>query len=547
MGAATMRVPRRRTLSRALLVLLINMCVLTFFYNIRIMLSKEVSYICHERDSPPNLRRNKEGHTNKNESVFITGAQDLNLNKRITTTDATITATAIQESQLNWNASLSSSQAKINKEQTNKKEIVLMNGATGSTITTTSGHDIDKMVDNTYTTATTSSRSSKNRRLTLDDLIIGEFIAVGSINVAFRVKFPTWWNGDHCKNQTYVLKLTTSLRQALAEVRTLEALNANATAARQNNIVPLIFSLVNVTNPFYSHGCLQTMKEQEHQEHHVRELPPNFPESESHHLTSKPQISAIIIPFYQQRNSISDLNTLKKARLFTRSLLHQLDYAHGLGRNVNDLGEGNTWVVDADDTSNSSTHVILPDWNDARAIGETIRPPEASDAMYYWSLKITPPEAMFPDGIPPDIRPVRVTSISAFDIWSVGVLLSDIMYRPCYWSYKYSRSTYRKEIFRAVGGDTRIPVSNETDMVDVAPLVGLESKKLLKSKFRPPLFVTDANEMKVKCNERSFPMLREEKKEGRGGEAIDFLRSIFKISPLDRPTAEMLLRHPFLQ
>eukprot|EP00550_Attheya_septentrionalis_P004743 CAMPEP_0198293828 /NCGR_PEP_ID=MMETSP1449-20131203/19045_1 /TAXON_ID=420275 /ORGANISM="Attheya septentrionalis, Strain CCMP2084" /LENGTH=442 /DNA_ID=CAMNT_0043993563 /DNA_START=534 /DNA_END=1862 /DNA_ORIENTATION=- len=440
----------------------------------------------------------------------------------ITTTDPTITAMSI---------------AKINKGQTNKKESVLVNGA----ITTTAGgHDLDKTVANT-----TSSRSSKIRSLTLNDLIIGEFIAAGSVNVAFQVKFPSWWNGDHCTNQTYTLKLTTSLRYALAEVRTLEALNANATAARQNNIVPLIFSLVNVTNPFYSHGSLQTTNEQQQQEHHVRELPPSFPESESYLLTLEPQISAIIIPFYQQRNSISDLNTLKKARLFTRSLLQQLDYAHGLGRNVNDLGEGNTWIVDADDTSNSSTHVILPDWNDARVIGETIRPPEASNT-YYWRMTITPPETMFGEGIPPDGRPVRVTSISAFDIWSVGVLLSDIMYRPCYWSYTYSRSTYRKEIFRAVGGDTRIPVSNETDMVDVAPLVGLDSKKLLKSKFRPPLFVTDVNEMIVKCNERSFPMLRDEKKEGRGGEAIDFLQSIFKISPLDRPTAEMLLRHPFL-
>jgi serine/threonine protein kinase len=262
-------------------------------------------------------------------------------------------------------------------------------------------------------------------------------------------------------------------------------------------------------------------------------------------LTSEPRISAIILPFYDRRNSISDINTLKKARLFTRSLLQQLNYAHGLGKNVNDIDKANTWVVDADDSRNRSVHALLPDWNDARAIGETIRHLE-DDEMYYWSLRITPPEALFRDGIPPDGRPVRVTSISAFDIWSLGVLLTDILYKPCLWYYE-SKSNYLSELFHAVGGETRIPVSNETDMVDVAPLVGVDSQTLLKSKFRLPLFIRKATHIKVRCNESSFPMLREEKEEGRKGEAIDFLQSIFKISPLDRPTAEMLLRHPFLQ
>ena len=215
---------------------------------------------------------------------------------------------------------------------------------------------------------------------------------------------------------------------------------------------------------------------------------------------------------------------MDEIRYFLRSLLGQLAHAHSVGINNLDLSGDRNVFVDHDGSA------ILFDWNGAIAVGEKSFNEEHN-------FGILPPEAWIEQL---QGHEMKMMSISAFDVWSVGVMFARLIYYPCRWTYQHSSSHLAdrlKETIMALGGNTAIPVDNELT-VDLADEMGINGTLLLQDRQFQPL-------LGRKCTQSTFPLLEGSTEEDKQ-QALDFLQSIMKISPLDRPDCRTLLLHPFL-
>jgi len=374
----------------------------------------------------------------------------------------------------------------------------------------------------------TGEKDATPRELTLDDLIVGDYIAAGGINVACDVKFPDWWytqeqNQHHNKFERKVLKLTTLIDEGCYEVDSLRKLNEDKAIAHRLNFIPILFWAKNVTNPFYKKN--------------TKQLPESFPhKGAAKTLTERSRIVAHVVPYLDEDRyiDISSVGSVGKIRIFFRSLVEQLAHAYSYGIVNFDLSTSNVWVDPTD------YHAVVTDWNGGWDVGQ---PAWAGDVNF----RYVPPEAMVKIGVPPDERPILIVSGSAYDVWAIGVKLVTAMYYPCFSAktrYFDTKTDHLRAILQASGGNMNIPVSNATDLVDLAALVGLDTTKVSASEFQPLIYQDHPG---VQCKKSSFKAFEEEKEEGREGEAFDFIRSILKVSPLDRPKYDELIQHPFLK
>jgi serine/threonine protein kinase len=154
---------------------------------------------------------------------------------------------------------------------------------------------------------------------------------------------------------------------------------------------------------------------------------------------------------------------------------------------------------------------------------------------------------MIPHG--PKKETVRLTSISAMDIWSVGIMLILLMYEPCQWVNPdvpklRNKNSLLREVVKSVGGETRIPIGDNVEM-DLAEKTGFLRDNLLKKNFKMPLYDSEQDDM---CDEKDTEsyMVQYSAKNKELDDMHDFLKSMMKLSPANRPNATSLLGHPFM-
>lgn len=371
----------------------------------------------------------------------------------------------------------------------------------------------------------------QQRRLRLfEDVKIGDFHSKGSINIACFVELPDWWHKMHSvpKSQKMLMKLTTYLSYAEKEIDALERLSADKEKARRLKILPLIAASRNISNPFFC-GANDDDDDETSSCSSALPVPVSIPAKYQRRLRKVPFLAVSIVPLTEGKGlAYQELHTLEEIRIFMRSMLEQLAHAHSVGINNLDLSGNSNVLVDHDGSA------ILFDWNGAIALGE-----KAYDAAYAFS--IVPPEAWMEEV---EGHEFIVMSISAFDVWSVGVMFARLIFYPCRWASQHLHPQTEdrlRETILALGGYTKIPVDGEIE-VDLAELVGL-NETILQN--RPYEFHLADNSGKHRCSEKSFEFLdgiTEEEK----NQALDFLRSMMQISPFERPDCPTLLEHPFL-
>lgn len=387
-------------------------------------------------------------------------------------------------------------------------------------------------------TSSEPSSPSSPRQLTFEDLRIGEFLGNGAINLVARVELPEWWYQQerHLMNRRYVVKLAAGgwwrTSQGNRECDIIETLSRNETLAKQHNIIPAIWLARNFSNPFQSN----TSKVISH----------TFPTKYQKRLRTEPELVAIVLPYMKLNKPHSWVEDLNDIRLFVQSLLQVLEYSHSLGINNFDLSESNVKI-------DKNGRAVVMDWNANKQQGQDIYDETANT----W---ITAPEGLLEHaggegGSSDDDNLILQTSISAMDIWSVGVMLANLVYKPCYWinprgvgthhsQVKHERAEYPRHyqllrnMLLDIGGETRIPIGNGR-ILDLAALVGLNRTDVLNRTFDLPLYGNNA-----RCNLQDFSMLngttqREQK------QIVSLLKQAMKLSPAERPNASILLQHPF--
>lgn len=365
------------------------------------------------------------------------------------------------------------------------------------------------------------SRESSLKKLELEDLILGDYIGCGAVNVVCHVKFPDWWYVEQNIPSTakYVLKMTVQTKIGAAEIDALRALNEDGEKARRHKVTPMVFSATNVTNPFHpiNKAPMKT--------------PSSFPRGIVMYLQQKERIFAHVVPFLKEADfqNVTALESLQDVRSYFHSLLSQLAYAHSLGVNNLDLQPRNTWVDSTDKTA------TIFDWNGHTPLGNTFYEEDRNH-------DIAPPEGVIEHA--PDGRTLQMTSISGYDVWSAGIMFANLIYYPCKWmKFRRRLKDYFRNLILAVGGNTSIPVSTtSTDYFDLAKIAGLDLSTIQSVEFHPP--IVDGNDHECSANTQ---FLDEEKKQGRSGEAVDLLRNMMMLSPLVRPTCDELVKHPFFQ
>lgn len=365
--------------------------------------------------------------------------------------------------------------------------------------------------------------------LSLADMEVGEFIGNGMINIVAFVTFPDWWYRQHNvdkKEQKYVIKMAPGDKwytmQGDRECDVLEAMNKNATLAREHNILPNIFCMRRARNPFFRNPD--------------RPLPASFPYKLEKRLRKEHKMSAVVVPFFNLESVDEYCDNLDDVRLFISSLLETLDYSHSLGINNFDLSLSNVKI-------SPKGRAVVMDWNANKVNDQDMYDPTAN-------TRITAPEGLLPYGLTAEDH-ILQTSISAMDIWSVGTILADLVYDPCWWISKddidvkhpcpeyHSNCDYIQEMLLRIGGETVIPIGNNKTL-DLANLVGLNRDDILKRKFDLPIY-----DQEGECKTKEFEMLKDVPKE-----EVDlihsFLETSMKIALQERPTASELLKHPFL-
>ncbi|CAJ1961243.1 unnamed protein product [Cylindrotheca closterium] len=369
----------------------------------------------------------------------------------------------------------------------------------------------------------TSTTNSTMRQLTLSDIGIGKFLGDGAINIVAMAVLPEWWYTQNKVNKKiqFVIKIAVGLnsdlltKQAEREYEVIETLSRDKKKAKEFNIVQAIFMSRTIPNPFRK-----------------KKFPTNFPIHYRDPIRNAENVVVIIQP-YLELDYIHDLVKFKDIRHFIRTLLQTLEYAHSLGINNFDLSDSNVRV-------GKHGEAVVMDWNANRRLGEDIY-----DSMA--NLWFTAPEGMIPYG--PKRETIRLTSISAMDIWSVGIMLVFLMYEPCQWvnpdvPKMRNKNSLLREIVKSIGGETKIPIGDNQEL-DLAKRFGFVRENLLKKKWKMPLYDLEEDNMCDDKDTESY-MVMYSAKNKELDDMYDFLRSMMKLSPAERANATTLLSHPFM-
>ena len=367
-------------------------------------------------------------------------------------------------------------------------------------------------------------RQRQRRELVFDDLLIGDFVGAGGANIVSKVQFPDWWydQEQHMdkEDDVFVVKLCPGC--ASKEVEIFETLWQNETLAKQNRIVPYAYLQRAFDNPFFRDPS--------------KEIPDSFPKNSQEKLRKEQKLVALVLPYLKLPRPSTQIKSLRGIKRFLKSLLETLEYSHSVGINNFDLDENN-FKVDKDG------HAIVLDWNAAIKQGQKMYSNPTS--------AITAPEGLIEHA---NNDTILQTSISAMDIWGVGVELVNLVFQPCRWGvqwhwYEEGYPEYYHFLQRtmlSIGGETRIPIGNNKTF-DIAPLVGLSRGEVLRARlnFNIPLVKGYFRDGLSECDITDFEVL----KDASAQDIADlhyFIESAMTISPAERPDATMLLTHPFL-
>ncbi|KAL3925879.1 MAG: hypothetical protein SGILL_000091, partial [Bacillariaceae sp.] len=345
----------------------------------------------------------------------------------------------------------------------------------------------------------------KYRKLEFRDFTIEEYLGKGAVNMAAIVKAPgeVYEAFDLPLDSPLVLKMTIKPTDGMREVLAFRRMNKNRTLARELNILPLLFSDHNMTNPWY---C----PEYSNDKNDLGVCPKvhdSFSERQNRKLWRTPRISALIIPMVKKQKIHEQGNpkTLKFYKHVLKSLFGQLALAHRVGVNNFDLSDFNNILLD------EKGDVVLIDWNGNMFLGEDLYDPDSA-------FSILPPEAWFEtfshNG---KAHKAVVSSVHALDVWEVGVVFAKMLFQPCNWaSYHCFKKDYGALLDATIFATTRgkndstlVYVNEEAGDVDLRSLV----KKQANYSLGPvtlsrslPEFAPLLCDGRSKCNVKSFPV-----------------------------------------
>ncbi|KAL3908183.1 MAG: hypothetical protein SGARI_003182, partial [Bacillariaceae sp.] len=277
---------------------------------------------------------------------------------------------------------------------------------------------LPQMDDVTKTIEQLSKPLKVYRKLEFADLTIEKYLGKGSVNMACYVTAPepVYRAFNLPLNHPLVMKITLNPMDGLREIMAFRRMNKNKTLARELNVLPLIYSNHNLTNPYFCPTYSDSKADLE-----VCPIIPNsFPERGKRKLWRTKQISALVIPF-KERHRIHDEGmpkTLKFYKHVLKSLFGQLALAHRVGVSNYDLSDFNNILLD------EKNDVVLIDWNGNMFVGEYIYDDSSA-------FSILPPEAWF-ETIPHDGKKhkVVISSTHALDVWEVGVVFAKMLFQP---------------------------------------------------------------------------------------------------------------------
>jgi len=403
-------------------------------------------------------------------------------------------------------------------------------------VPTEAATDVASAILPTVETATEKKKKKETRELRFEDIQLGKYLGGGAINRACYVKVPDWVYEQHELpiGEPLILKLCDNIIDSRREVQAFRKFNEDEEKARSLKILPLIWGDYNMSNPFYGRSLDSSI----HPDSCEYKLIKSYNEDE--------RIGAMVMPIKKKQFIEDKAQTMDDYRRFLRSVLMQLDYAHSFGITNYDLSVGRNIFVD------DEMDAILIDWNGDLYPGEEMYDPE-------FNFAIIPPECWFERILGHRIA-VPSENIHAYDVWEVGIMFATMLFYPCEWAHSYC---YKNDVHSLLE-DTIYAIADPNDRnstvirvqtlsdedesmtvryLDLAEMVHLESQSNSadSAEFKPIL----CNGKKKMCRDK-LPFLRSLTRERRR-EAFDFLKSILRLSPSDRPTCAELLKHPFLR
>jgi serine/threonine protein kinase len=235
--------------------------------------------------------------------------------------------------------------------------------------------------------------------------------------------------------------------------------------------------------------------------------------------------------------------TIKFYKHVLKSLFGQLALAHRVGVSNFDLSDFNNILLD------EKGDVVLIDWNGNMYVGEPLYDPDSA-------FSILPPEAWF-ETIPHNGKEhdVMISSTHALDVWEVGIVFAKMLFQPCQWANYHCFNKKYDELLDATiyatargnNSTTMLYVNEEAGEVDLRTLVKKNKNYTLDSVTKTrslPDFTPLLCNGRHKCDAASFPVF-DKLTAVEQHQALDLLRNMMRLSPKDRPTFDVLLKHPF--
>lgn len=221
--------------------------------------------------------------------------------------------------------------------------------------------------------------------MTFDDLELLELKGSGDVSMGFKASIRG-------RDGLYIAKITgdSFLHWSNTEIQMFNYLNAPPTIP---SIPKLEFAIPSMPNPYKNRTYL---------EENI-----GLDRDDIDWLVRKDNISIMVMEFLDNHRFPT---TIQGIRVFMRSLLYTLEFAHSRNVMLCDLHTGNVYF--------DGETVKLFDWN-----GAFFFQPSVVKMHYYGAPNfLMPPEAWN------DTNAVHVT-VSGFDIWSAGLLLKKLVYR----------------------------------------------------------------------------------------------------------------------
>ena len=381
-----------------------------------------------------------------------------------------------------------------------------------------------------------NKNNKAKKELRFDDIEILDILGWGAFSVANRVKLPTWvYEQYNLPGETQlVLKMTANPNMTGREITAFQKI-AQHPGAREAGHVPLLFAQINMTNPWDCEG-----------DGTGRKIPEMYYEEQQGRIASPVELLCrsshmdIMVMPKVRRTKIFDYDRpIATVTKFMQSLLQQMDIAHKMGVNNNDL------AADKNIHFNPVTgQAVLADWNGGmRMPGDPVSWPD-------WPLDNNPPEFWAMTLFAPTTKTVVLHGV---DMWQIGMVWARLIFSPCgwrRWNWDHGRTMeFVRENLQAIGDKETIIPLNATFETDIMPHVYQTANPppIASTTFTPLLSISDISETSQEdCPAKSSWFMDNDavpavKKE----QALDMLRSMLRIDPRRRSTCQEILKHPF--